>query len=439
MAARRGRLAAVLPPVVLVGFTLALVGGFGWEVYRAATDPPGVDAVTYLRWAEALNHGYGLGLQPGADFAPDYWPPGGFYFLAWVLRGLGGSWRVYAVVGPILAAAAIVLLYYLAIACVGRRLAAPVCVGLACWGGFLINAVSIGSDFLGMALFLGALLVLVRAVGRSSLPTAGVAGVLFGLASLARPNDLLFTAFLAGLLALGRRRHSGFRRELTCVGIALLCSSLTVAPWIARNVRVTGRYSPVASSGATNFIIGNNPFATGTYYIWTPQQETTMLQMGLGGRNPYTRIGHIGWRPVLIYNLTHPGFALRNLGRKLYYLLFDEEITPDPLFLYTGTTFSLVAHAVFWILVVLGALRFWRRSEFAAMAIVAWLAYGVLSLLPFFGAPRFRLGFAPAAFILLLAGLEVLFGPGGSLLRRDPAPCREGAAGRVRERALSLE
>lgn len=135
-----------------------------------------------------------------------------------------------------------------------------------------------------------------------------------------------------------------------------------------------------------------------------------MRQMGLAGPNPYTRIGRIGWKPVLIYNLTHPAFALRNLGRKLYYLLFDEEIAPDPLFLYPSTTFSLVAHALFWMLVLVGAWSFWTCEGFAPRAVAAWLAYGVLSVLPFFGAARFRLGFAPAAFILLAAGLQRLLG-----------------------------
>jgi len=230
------------------------------------------------------------------------------------------------------------------------------------------------------------------------------------------------------------KREPWMRQAVVYLTVATVCVLITVAPWIARNYQTTGRLGTVSSNAEINFLIGNHPFANGGSRSWTVEEERMMVDMGLdrpmenlnrienGG--PTTQSGHWGSqiRPdrVLEYNLANPGFVVRNAFNKLYYLLFTEEIGIDPVFLRNNTIFSLATHTLFWGLVVVGMVRFWRAGSPAHLVTIAILAYGVLSILPFFGDPRFRVGFAPAVFILLAAGGQAVW------TRRDVlSPMRE--------------
>ena len=72
---------------------------------------------------------------------------------------------------------------------------------------------------------------------------------------------------------------------------------------------------------------------------------------------------HLQPARVLEYNLTNPGFVVRNTFNKLYYLLFVEEIGVDPLFLRNNTIFSLATHTLFLGVVVVGMVRFWHAGS----------------------------------------------------------------------------
>ncbi len=86
---------------------------------------------------------------------------------------------------------------------------------------------------------------------RGATGAAIVAGLLFGLAILARETVLYFLP-LAGLW-LAWRRPGGARRGAAFVVAALL----TVAPWTVRNWIVYGAFVPVSTAGALNLWQGN--------------------------------------------------------------------------------------------------------------------------------------------------------------------------------------
>jgi 4-amino-4-deoxy-L-arabinose transferase-like glycosyltransferase len=92
---------------------------------------------------------------------------------------------------------------------------------------------------------------LVAADGRGSLGAAIVAGLLFGMAVLARETVLYFLPLAAAWLA-GRRPGGAAR------GAAfLLAAVLAVAPWTLRNWVVYGAFVPVSTAGALNLWQGN--------------------------------------------------------------------------------------------------------------------------------------------------------------------------------------
>jgi Dolichyl-phosphate-mannose-protein mannosyltransferase len=86
---------------------------------------------------------------------------------------------------------------------------------------------------------------------RGSLRVAIVAGLLFGLAILARETVLYFLPVAAGWLAW--RRPGGALRGATF----LLAAIFTVAPWTLRNWIVYGAFVPVSTAGALNLWQGN--------------------------------------------------------------------------------------------------------------------------------------------------------------------------------------
>ena len=92
---------------------------------------------------------------------------------------------------------------------------------------------------------------LVVADAKEAIGTALVAGLLFGLAILARETVLYFLPLAGAWLAW--RRPGGPRRAAAFVIVALL----TVAPWTLRNWIAYGAFVPVSTAGALNLWQGN--------------------------------------------------------------------------------------------------------------------------------------------------------------------------------------
>jgi hypothetical protein len=94
--------------------------------------------------------------------------------------------------------------------------------------------------------------------------TAVVAGVLWGLAALARETALYFAPLAALWLAFGRT--GGARRATLRAGVFLLASGLVVGAWTYRNWRVWHAFVPISTFGALNLWQGNTALARGDVY-----------------------------------------------------------------------------------------------------------------------------------------------------------------------------
>jgi tetratricopeptide (TPR) repeat protein len=90
---------------------------------------------------------------------------------------------------------------------------------------------------------------------------AGAAGLLAGLAALARPNLLLVPA----ALALG----AGLSRRWARAGLLVAGVSLAVLPVTIRNFAASGHLVPISSNGGVTFYHGNGPGAVG---VFTPAE-----------------------------------------------------------------------------------------------------------------------------------------------------------------------
>ena len=116
-----------------------------------------------------------------------------------------------------------------------------------------------------LMVLLTALLVwqLYRCQRRFSLLNFAVAGVLLGLAGLARPNILLLGPALFIWIWLVVKDQLGWRRAVIRYAIVAIGAFVVVLPVTIRNYRVSGDFVPIAWQGGFNFYLGNNRDATG--------------------------------------------------------------------------------------------------------------------------------------------------------------------------------
>lgn len=222
--------------------------------------------------------------QPDAHLPPLY-----SYFLAGLYGMLGRSALVVAAAHIALDAASIAFLYGVCrrLFPSGRAVAALAGLFYALYPYLIFQNLTLIDTPLFMAL-LYAFLYLAVIVGqrarmeRTGWILAALCGCALGLTGLVRPN----AAILAGAVALWMIGRAGWRAAFVRLLPVACFALLTLAPWIARNYAVFGRFVPVALNGGENFYQGNNaytvPYFQAGYDVqWVPPPE------GLAFDDPY--------------------------------------------------------------------------------------------------------------------------------------------------------
>jgi 4-amino-4-deoxy-L-arabinose transferase-like glycosyltransferase/Tfp pilus assembly protein PilF len=229
---------------------------------------PALDAELHQYWARALSSGDWTAPRgrndPKIETTPYFRPPGYPYALAAVDRITGGSPESVRLAQFVLGLCTCVLGFLL-----GRRLSGSAAglwaaAGLASsWTLIFFEGELLDSSLLA-ALVLGSILALDAASRRPSTARFALAGALLGLASLVRPNVLLFLPPAAAWLYV-RVRAGGSRRRLASAAAATLLAAtlLTVLPATLRNYRVSGEWVLISANGGINLWAGNNPDADG--------------------------------------------------------------------------------------------------------------------------------------------------------------------------------
>lgn len=244
----RGTLAIVLAIalVLRVGFLLGAVG---------SNAPLRGDEVNYQQHASDLALGKGF---IGTDGHPSAARPP---LLPLVLGGLYRVFGVHVGVGRALEIALGVIIvgltYLLASRFFSQRIALAA-AGLAALNPYLIFISSyVLTENLYTLLVLLLLLVLERARRRSfATGDLAIAGVLLGLASLTRPNGVIFAAVVVAAIALMSPGAFPARALRGLVFLAVL--ALTIAPWAVRNHAKIGQWIIFTTHGGITFYQSNN-------------------------------------------------------------------------------------------------------------------------------------------------------------------------------------
>jgi len=299
---------------------------------------------------------------------PGFLSPAYCFFLGAVQFLIGPGIAGLKIVQAVIGALSVVLLYLIGRALFSEAVGLLSAVMLAFYAthvfytGLLLPAV--------LVLFLHLLLIWVLAQGWS-MPRIGVAGLLVGLAVLAKANALLLLPVLSLWIWFAcpdRAVKSRLAR------IALLCgvAAATIAPLTLNNYRVSKTFLLVTTTGGSNLLKGNGPTATGTHAFLPRGAQATGMAAHLEG--------HVDPRAAVEQSRTlsdwawthmreHPGRTLQMFGKKLVLLFNAHEWGIRDQFHFVNRFVPLLRWGLlpFWLIVPLGlvgalaALRAWRQ------------------------------------------------------------------------------
>ncbi|MFH1279101.1 MAG: tetratricopeptide repeat protein [Candidatus Eisenbacteria bacterium] len=372
-------------------------------------ESPLLDEAVHYRWASQLARG-----EPWFPDEPFFRAPLYPYFLSLLLRIGKGGLLFPRIVQLLIGATLPVILYGLGRGAVGRTAAAAGAFLLLFYGlayyfdaGLLIVPILLPL----VLLHLGALLRLAVRPGRG---TGLAAGLLLGLAAVARPNILLFGALAPLLFLIDREgRRNAARWLIPYIAGALL----PIAPVFLHNA---GAGDPVLVSwqGGTNLWIGNNPESDGMTAIapgtegtwWGGYGDMIRIAEEKAGR-PLRRseVSSYWFRRTLRFFRDDPGAAARLMAKKAYLLVNDFEVSNNQ-GIYFFRRYSKVLDRLmnlgFGVLFPLAAagiiLVRWDRRVRLLLLFLA--AYG-LSVVLFFVTARYRM---PVVAVLpLFAGVAL--------------------------------
>jgi hypothetical protein len=277
----------------LILLALIVLLGLGLRAYRVGEPlaTPGDDARAYYALSKTL---YEEGSYGGESFrdASD-WSPGAPLLYAASFYATGGAREGTArIVEALLGAAAIVVVFFLAVRLIDRsqgRLrtssrywrvstnsALGTALAVAVYPPFIHSTGALMSEPPAILALPAAVLAFLWAGDRESRTSDSqsgnrstwawlIPGFLFGLTALIRPEYLFVGLAFVGLAAIRVGMERGWRPGLAAASLLLAGFLLPIVPWTVRNAVVLDRFVPVSTGGGKALYVGTLLPADGEY------------------------------------------------------------------------------------------------------------------------------------------------------------------------------
>jgi 4-amino-4-deoxy-L-arabinose transferase-like glycosyltransferase len=356
---------------------------------------PVEDFAVYDRYAVRLAEGAGYVSDTGEPTA--YWPAGYPLFLSLVYRVFGHSLAAAKAAGIVLGLATVALTYLLGRHCSGERVARIAAIIIALIPGQVVFSNLLATEVLFTPLLLASIYLALRFYRR--VPVFFMVGAVAGAAALTRPLALVFPAVLLVFILLRRERVLAAAARFVLVSAGML---VVLSHWLLRNYHVFGKFGIISTNGGFNFYAGNNPDATGAYYIKSGS--------GLTGKSELERNTEGYSRGMRFIRENPDRFCILGLW-KLYYTYGSDLLSMDWSFYSVKNRDNLRVSAVYVtqaaylvaITAAIAGLCIWLRKRTSglllpALAICAWTLihfiyvgdskyhYPIVPLLVFFSA-----------------------------------------------------
>ncbi|MFA5265598.1 MAG: tetratricopeptide repeat protein [Opitutaceae bacterium] len=368
---------------------------------------PVMDSLDYVRTAEGM-------LDPGASPEPFYHSPLYAGCVAFVFRIFGHSLEAVLWLQIALHAATTLLMYALGRKLFGRNVGRM--AGLICLYGPIVF---FNTEILNVALILflnvfGLLLVVEAWEAPGSLRWAA-AGIVLGLAVLARADVLVFVLMLPGAILLGQRAFP-FRTRLRHAGFAVAGTAILLLAIGLRNRSVDGRFAMLPGNGGMNFYQGNNPEYKTTIGIRIASwHKLAHMPLAEGVGTEMNELGHgpFYYAKAFRYIKERTGDWLGCVSYKIRVLANGYEL-PETFDVYTSARYSPILRALAWklgpfyfpfgLMLPVAVWGAWiARKNRTAWWCLAYLGAMSVSLLVYWNSTRYRLGIVPV--LLLWAAL----------------------------------
>ena len=371
------------------------------------------DARTYHEWAQQIAAGEWLGA--GVFYQAPLYP----YFLGSLQTFVGNDLWFIRLIQITMGSLSCALLFVAGRVLFSRPIGLAAGLILAFYAPAVFYEALIEKSILDLFLVTIVLLLLSRFSREQRWVNILGAGIALGLLSLSRENALILVPVV--ILWLGIY-FSGRPMKLRAAWMALFLIGTMAAlvPVGIRNLAVGGEFKLTTSQFGTNFFIGNNPSADGTYnsvrnQIGAPQFEgSDALRLAENAlRRPLTpgEVSDYWFEQSRSYIQSNPAQWLRLLGKKSLLFWNVREIEDsDDFYLYQKWSWLLrvlAAFSHFGVLAPVAAagmlltLKDWRRLWFLHAMIIS-LAFGV-TLFYVFG--RYRLPVVPLLALFAGAGI----------------------------------
>jgi len=389
---------AKLALVLLAGLAGRLAYVAAAPRYDPAFFRPALDGAYYLDWARRIAAG-------------ESWPPGAYYLAPLYPHLLAGFFALFGNSLLLLYAVqqGLLVLAAWAVASFARREAGEG-AGLATAGIVLLSSplLFFGSKPVGESLGLFLVSVSLVLAGLGAPVSAAAAGVVAGLAALARPNLLLVPLLWAAVEASRRR----YRRA----GLLLCGTALALAPVASRNFIASGHLVLISSNGGITLYHGNGPGALGIYTpaeglsgrLDTQRQEATTLARARSGLELDEVEADRWWgREALRARLADPAGTVLLVARRLWLLLDNREHGLDDNPSLDRNPWRFVAPLPFAALLFLAVCGVGRAGFDRTGGAILWAALGGAAFAPiaFYVSSRYRLPFVLLLSIPAGAGL----------------------------------
>lgn len=347
-------------------------------------------------------------IRHGAFFMGPLYP----YFLALVYSTVGRDLmlvRLLQIAGGSLS----VVLTYL----VGKRLFRPStallgAVFLVFYGTATFYEGHLLMMWMGTALNLGVIVLLLRISDRTRWPLYAAAGLLLGLSALARANILIFFPIAVAWIVAVRRPP----RRLLHAAVFTVATLAAIAPATIHNYIASRDFVLVTSNAGLNFYIGNNEMATGVFYpppdtdFVTDATTRSHLERLMGRDLTPSEVSAHWFAKSKKFIRESPMAELKLLGRKFALFFNGYEIPQIESYDIARERYATlrILFLNFWFLGSLGVLGMifafadWRKYLLAHGYVVSY----ALSIVVFFVTARYRVQIVPV--LALFAAYTIL-------------------------------
>jgi hypothetical protein len=239
-----------------------------------------------------------------------------------VFRIAGSPLFLPHVIGCVLGTIVVLLGYLLSLHLENDLHAALMTAGaMALYPGLVIYSGVLQTETLYMVFFLLVFLFAYRTIQNLTLANATILGVASGLAALTRAAFVGFFPIL--LLLVGWMRWKDGKRNIGHLVAACVIYGVVLLPWTVRNFNVHGTLVPVSSWGGNFLLIGNNPYATGTWRVedgFEKWHREMALEHGVADIGTLSEIqrSSLNRDIALEYIFSHPLHVLQLAAKKAF-------------------------------------------------------------------------------------------------------------------------